>query len=91
MLGLWMSPSGNNKKMINSLRLAAVNWAAKAWPWQIISGRSMESTTNYDITQADVSAPSSHINRERMYTHYGPCYSHSSPKSRYQFLHILNS
>jgi len=29
MLGLWMSPSGNNKKMINSLRLAAVNWAAK--------------------------------------------------------------
>lgn len=29
MLGLWMSPSGQNKKMINSLCLAAVNWAAK--------------------------------------------------------------
>jgi len=29
MLGLWMSPAGNNKKMISSLRLAAVNWAAK--------------------------------------------------------------
>ena len=29
MLGLWMSPSGQNKKMINSLHLAAVNWAAK--------------------------------------------------------------
>jgi len=29
MLGLWMSPSGNKMKMINSLRLAAVNWAAK--------------------------------------------------------------
>jgi len=28
MLGLWMSPSGQNKKMINSLRLAAVNWVA---------------------------------------------------------------
>ena len=29
MLGLWMSPLGQNKKMINSLCLAAVNWAAK--------------------------------------------------------------
>ena len=29
MLGLWMSPAGKNTKMISSLRLAAVNWAAK--------------------------------------------------------------
>ena len=29
MLGLWMSPAGNNKKMISSLHLAAINWAAK--------------------------------------------------------------
>jgi len=29
MLGLWMCPSGQNTKMINSLRLAAANWAAK--------------------------------------------------------------
>jgi len=29
MLGLWMCPSGRNTKMINSLRLAAVDWAAK--------------------------------------------------------------
>ena len=29
MLGLWMSPAKKNTKMISSLRLAAVNWAAK--------------------------------------------------------------
>jgi len=29
MLGLWISPSDQNKKMINSLCLVAVNWAAK--------------------------------------------------------------
>jgi len=85
MLRLWMSPSGQNKKMINSLRLAAVNWAAK-----LRIGRSSQAeawtalnTTISRKLMYPLSAPTLTEDREGMHIHYGPGNLRRTPKSWY--------